>query len=170
MVGVLVLGDALLRRTSGSPVPGVVVVIAVTGATWSLFVRPCVIADQAGVRLCNVARDVSVPWGRLASVDAPLTFTVHDDDDHAWRSWAISASNRPRRNAAALRPMFGTAQTGPVTARELRADAVVRQVTELREAMDARGTGDGVVRVSVAWAGLLPLLVSAIPVLVWAAR
>ncbi len=177
VVGLLVVGDALLRESSGSPLPGLLVVVAVSGVVWSLFVRPCVEAGAAGVVVRNVVRDVVIPWPRVLYVDAPLTLTLHDDDDRAWRSWAISASSRPRRHAAAARPAFGPAPELPVRAdplpapaRELRADAVVRELTDLqRTPGHGRASGateqprdDGApVVASVAWAGLLPLLVSA---------
>lgn len=175
-VGLLVVGDALLRESSGSPLPGLLVVVAVTGVVWSLFVRPCVEAGDAGVVVRNVVRDVAIPWPRLVYVDAPLTLTLHDDDDRAWRSWAISASSRPRRHALAARPAFGPTPELPVgsdplpaPARALRADVVVRELTDLQRSPGHGRAGgvtehppdDGVaVVVSLAWAGLLPLLVS----------
>lgn len=47
-----------------------------TGACWALFWRPRVVVDDAGVRMVNVARTVTLPWPAIQAVDTKWALTL----------------------------------------------------------------------------------------------
>jgi len=84
----------LAARGAGRALTLVPVLLAVGAAVYALLWRPCVRIDAGGVVLCNVLRDVRVPWAALEEVDTRYTLTLHTAAG-AYQSWAAPAPGRP---------------------------------------------------------------------------
>ncbi len=65
---------------------------------WVVFIRPCVVLDQTGVRIKNLVRDVFVGWPAVSLVEQRWNLKVYGPDDKGYGSWAIAAQ-RPKRPA-----------------------------------------------------------------------
>jgi len=63
---------------------------------WSVFVRPAVTLDVAGVTLRNILRDVHIPWTRLTDVECRWNLKVFVGDQ-GYTAWAITSQiERPK--------------------------------------------------------------------------
>ncbi|NNG40129.1 hypothetical protein HJ588_12730 [Flexivirga sp. ID2601S] len=71
------------------PVAGLLVV-------WVVFIRPCVVLDQAGVRIKNLVRDVFIGWPAVSLVEQRWNLKIFTPNDEGYGSWAIAAQ-RPKR-------------------------------------------------------------------------
>jgi Bacterial PH domain len=88
------------------------ILATITGLAYALALRPCVIADRAGLVIENPFRDHHVPWRAIQTVDAGDWVRVHyalDGDAPGVRSsaaskslscWALYVSARTKRKAA----------------------------------------------------------------------
>lgn len=72
--------------------------LAIGTVLYAAFWRPAVIVDDDGVLLCNVVRDVRVPWAALEGVETQYALTLVTAQ-HRYSSWAAGAPGR--RNALA---------------------------------------------------------------------
>jgi len=48
----------------------------VAGACWATFWRPCVEVSDAGIRVVNVTRTITVPWPALRAIDTKWALTL----------------------------------------------------------------------------------------------
>ncbi|HET7476773.1 MAG TPA: hypothetical protein VFJ97_12230 [Dermatophilaceae bacterium] len=123
------------------------VLFAIVGI-WALFVRPAVVLQQRGVRLCNIVRDVEIPWPLVQEVDHRWNVKVWSGD-RAYTAWAIS-SKAPRPSARAQllgltpgRPDPPRPADGPAAPRGVNASVVAEAIRATRwEYEDAVERGD----------------------------
>lgn len=189
LAAVAAAGDVVARGVANGWTRGEVVsLLALSTATIAvvaLFGRPAVVADAGGVTLRNVARDVTVPWGRLDAVSVRWSLTLATAG-RRYAAWAVPASRRrsARSAGAQLKYGGGSGTDRAVTAREayLAAgsrprggtwpDRVAGDLAERREAaLDGPATGGEPPPVSVRWAWpvIAPFLASAVAVAIVAA-
>lgn len=175
-------GDVIARGVGGGWTRGEVISLlalsTATVAVVALFGRPAVVADAAGVTLRNVARDITVPWGRLDAVSVRWSLTLAAAGER-YAAWAVPASRRrsARSAGAQLKYGGGSGTERAVTAREayLAAgsrprggtwpDRVADDLVQRREAaLDGAPTGVEPAPVSARWAWSVmgPFLASAV--------
>ena len=90
------------------------ILATVTGLAYTLTLRPCVIADQAGLTIVNPFRDHHVPWADIQAVDTGEWVRVHcapgrkvgpgsgprsSAASNAISCWALYISARTKRRA-----------------------------------------------------------------------
>lgn len=137
--------DAVVRGSDRSAVVAVLLVAAVSGAVWLLFVRPAVVVTEEGVEVRNVLTDVFVPWHLVRDVDGGGSLRVHVDDA-TYPSWAVHSSHRSMRRAL-VTPVDAQAGTDrsslePSAAEGGRAAEVAREVTVVWQACGPETAGE----------------------------
>jgi hypothetical protein len=157
----------LVRRGAGHTIAvGLTSIAVVTVVVYAIAGRPAVVANDTGVLLRNVLRDVWVPWNRVERIGAKWSLTVEADGvEHG--SWAITASN-PARQRERGRRIFGV---GPVVDDEAStpltdtSGLVSSKLERLRErAREGAATGD--VDIRPAWGVLVAFSVSLVALVV----
>jgi hypothetical protein len=105
VVGLLAAIDLVRRGTGHTIAVGLAAIALVTTVVYAIAARPAVVANETGVLLRNVLRDVWVPWHCVERIGARWSLTVEANGvEHG--SWAISASN-PARQRERGRRVFG---------------------------------------------------------------
>jgi hypothetical protein len=102
-VAAFVAFDAVRRGSGRSLWIGLAVVALVSALVYALAYRPAVAADDEGITIRNIVRDVRIPWARVEHIGAKWSLTI-DAAGRTWASWAITARNRQR---AAVPPALG---------------------------------------------------------------
>jgi hypothetical protein len=118
---------------------------------WSVFVRPVVRFDLAGVTLRNVVRDVHIPWTAVTDVSSRWNLKVFAGDK-SYTAWALSSEpERPGRGSGGMfrMPVPGRLQgvASPkakpsTTVPKANAQSVARLITLAKQDYDD-GVGDG---------------------------
>lgn len=103
---------AMLGGWIARPATGVAWCVGLLALAYAVFVRPCVVVDQAGVQVRNIVRDTLVPWGALAGAGSSWSLVV-DTPTGRWSSWAISGTASPGRDALRRRRRPSGAAAGP---------------------------------------------------------
>jgi hypothetical protein len=109
LVAVFVAVDLVRRGDSRSIPIGLACLGLVTVVVYAVAQRPAVVANDSGVLLRNVLRDVWVPWRRVQRVGAAWSLTI-ETSEATYGSWAVTATNRARERERGRR-VFGV---GPV--------------------------------------------------------
>lgn len=105
VVAVLAVVD-LVRRGDGHTIAvGTAVVALASVVAYAIASRPAVVANDQGVLLRNIVRDVFVPWHRVERIGARWSLTI-ETSEATYGSWAIAARN-PRRDRERGRRVFG---------------------------------------------------------------
>ena len=182
VVGLLLL-VSLARDWADNPQPLFAAwVLLVLALVWSVFVRPAVLLDDAGVTLRNVIRDVHIPWVELTDVESRWNLKVFAGD-RCYTAWAISSQiERPRSVSGGIIGSFSPGRLGAAAAADASpstpspkatASMVARSIEQARQEYDeavAQGELPAApeARVRVTWAPLVVavLLVPAIAVAV----
>jgi hypothetical protein len=145
---------------------------------WTVFVRPCVVLTQDGVRLRNIIRDVHIPWPLVSDVETRWNLKVWSGDD-GYTAWAIASQiDRPKVSSSVLPGM--SARLDDVTGRDAPSPSprgstkvtarVVADAIDETSADYAAAVADGDLRppatpaVTIRWAPL-PALALALPLL-----
>jgi len=118
-VGLLLL-VSLARNWADYPRPSFVAgIVFGLACVWTIFVRPAVLLDVEGVTICNVLRDVHIPWAGVTDVESRWNLKVFAGD-RGYTAWAISSQvERPKATSGG---MFGGLSSGRLD-RQARADA-----------------------------------------------
>lgn len=141
----------LVRRGDGSTIAvGLAVVALVSVVVYAIGTRPAVIANDRGVLLRNVLRDVYVPWHRVERIGARWSLTV-ETSDAVYGSWALSAGN-PTRERQRGRRVFGVGpEVGEDNVPADETSGMVSARLERRRERGARLEPEGDVEVRTAW-------------------
>lgn len=125
--------------------------LAVSALVYVTALRPRVVADDAGVRIANPLRDITLSWDAVASVEATDSVVVRTSGGSGYRCWVVHAPSRQRTRrlggGASVRPprptgsgrpggWQGRGQGSPPGAgsrlpRSTRADEVATQLDEM---------------------------------------
>ncbi|MDP9393116.1 MAG: PH domain-containing protein [Actinomycetota bacterium] len=163
LLAALLVLDALRRTESATRWIAVTGLLLVSALVYAFSFRPAVVADDDGVTLRNVVRDVFIPWSRVTAIGADWALSV-DTDERRYGSWAIaSRSRRP------VRPSSLHRDVGPAPDREtvsdVSADTRVEEVAVDLSARWERRAGavgpERAVRRSWAVDALVPIAVAA---------
>jgi hypothetical protein len=109
-LAVFVALDAVLNGSGRAVWVSLSVIGLSVAIVYALAFRPAVVADDTGVTLRNVAKDVRIPWASVEGIGATWSLTV-EAEGRTWASWAITARNRQRADAAG-RSLLGGSLAG----------------------------------------------------------
>jgi hypothetical protein len=152
-----------------------------TGLAYTCALRPCLIANDAGITIINPLRSYTVPWRGIRAVDVREAVRVHlslsDGTEKIIPSWGLSASSRAQLRAD-LRARRRSAQIGklapwssplPAEAGKMTArtefQLIARQLADRAERARADGAATGQLTVAWAWGSVAALAVPAIALL-----
>lgn len=161
VVGGFLIWDALAGGEGRDQRLAVTAVLFGLALVHALAVRPAVLADDAGLRLRNIVRDIDLPWSQVARVTTDWGLVVDTVDGDRYPAWAIAGTGRRGRAGAA--DVTPPPRDLALDTSANRAGDVARVLTA-RQALwerDRRGVGEGPVRVRPAWASFVPVLVTA---------
>lgn len=154
VVGILLLGDAVLRAGWGQGLLLAPWVLLMGWLVWVLMYAPYIATDDEAITIANVLRRTRIPWGRVNAIDLRWQVVVELDDGRLVKAYGGPVAGRPGRLARAA-----DARREPPALREL---ILIR---EPWEAARERGASGGAVERS--WA--VPELLALALILVWAA-
>jgi hypothetical protein len=156
------LADIAWRgRDLGSLVAATVMILG-CGVAYAAGLRPRIMADETGVHLHNLVRDVRVPWHGVERVDGGEAVCVHSGGQE-YRAFVMQSSPRSRARYAA-RAKREDANLPDAVAEHLKdrtqTDFVVEQLREIAQEHRA-GTGPAGATVIWAWPPILAVIVPA---------
>nr|WP_046469781.1 PH domain-containing protein [Allosalinactinospora lopnorensis] len=138
-VAALLLVDLVVSEGDfNALIPGAVLLLTV-GGTYVLWLRPCVVPTEHGVRLVNPLRETFVPWSAFTWADVTDVLRVHADGA-VFRSWALRETKRRkvrdnlRRAGGYVDP--GTEEDDPRTMRPV--DFAAKRLRDEAEKRKAR--------------------------------
>ena len=166
----------------GSPRFAIIVaatIVTITGVVYACALRPRVVADDAGLRVLNPARDHRVPWGSVLAVNAGDWVQVHcapgpgAASGKTIDSWALFTPPRARLKAQ-RRAQDPAAQSKtrwmPDEAKRLASvapgQAIALKLDERAARERARGAAAGPPVASWAWPSLAAMTVPALALLI----
>jgi hypothetical protein len=157
------LADIAWRgRDLGSLVAATVMILG-CGVAYAAGLRPRIIADETGVRLHNLVRDVRVPWHGVERLEGGEAVCVHSGGQ-GFRAFVMQSSPRSRARLAA-RAQREDAKLPDAVAEHLKdrtqTDFVVEQLREIAQEHRA-DTGSADAAVTWAWPAIIAVIVPAV--------
>jgi hypothetical protein len=136
-----------------------------SGIAYTAALRPRIVADEAGVGLHNLLRDVRVPWRGVERVEGGDAVYVHSGG-RAFRAFVMQSSPRARARLAA-RARREDANVPDAVAQHLKdrtqTDFVVEQLRDMaHEHARSEDTGPAEATVTWAWPPIIALILPAV--------
>jgi hypothetical protein len=157
------LADIAWRgRDVGSLIAATVMILG-CGVAYAAGLRPRIIADETGVHLHNLVRDVRVPWGGVERLEGGEAVCVHAGG-RGFRAFVLQSSPRSRARMAA-KAHREDAKLPDAVAEHLKnrtqTDYVVEQLREIAQEHKA-DTGPAEATVTWAWPPIIAVIVPAV--------
>jgi hypothetical protein len=91
VIGVVMVGDAVVRGTIPQAVVTASIVALVVWALWMVLFHPHIRYDDDRVVVTNIGRVHEIPWSRVEAVRQSLTLTIELDDGRRIRASGVTA-------------------------------------------------------------------------------
>jgi hypothetical protein len=159
------LVDLIWRGRDAASLVAAMVMLLGCGIAYVAALRPRIVADEEGVRLHNLVRDVEVPWHGVERVEGGDAVYVHGGG-RRYRAFVlqISPRNRARFEAKARRQERKLPDhVADYVQGRTQTDFAVEQLRELAGARSRKGAQDGAEpTVTWAWPAIIAVAVPAV--------
>jgi hypothetical protein len=160
------LADIAWRGRDAESLVAAAVMVLGSGIAYTAALRPRIVADETGVRLHNLVRDVRVPWRGVERVEGGDAVYVHSGG-RGFRAFVLQSSPRARARMAARARREDAERLPDPVAEHLKdrtpTDFVVEQLQEMaHEHARKEDTGPAEATVTWAWPPIIAVIVPAV--------